>query len=386
MVLKDRTAAVEPELSQVPGVFRADGSFGVLAYSRRVTSTAVRRAVDRVARICPGHGEARGLRLAVLEEIRRSAPFDAYAWLLTDPETEVGCAPLADVPCLPELPRLIRLKYLTPLNRWTELDGPVALLCGPADDRRKRSLVWREMLDGYGVNDVASVVFRDRFGCWAFLELWRIGTGERFTEEEAAFLTGMARPVTQAIRECQARTFDAVTPPPVRTGPVVLVLSPELDVRAQTPETDHYLRTLVPPDADRRPIPSGAYNVAAQLLAVEAGVDHHRPSARVHLSGGTWLTLRAARMGGGAPGGESDIAVTIEITSTAERVEVFARAFGLTSRETQLLEHLVAGADTRDIAQRMFLSEHTVQDHLKSIFAKTATRNRRTLIARVAGR
>jgi hypothetical protein len=34
-------------------------------------------------------------------------------------EREVGSAPLADVPCLHELPRLIRLKYLT--NRWTTL-------------------------------------------------------------------------------------------------------------------------------------------------------------------------------------------------------------------------------------------------------------------------
>jgi len=33
----------------------------------------------------------------------------------------------------------------------------------------------------------------------------------------------------------------------------------------------------------------------------------------------------------------------------------------------------------------MFLSEYTVQDHLKSIFAKTATRTRRTLLARVLG-
>jgi DNA-binding CsgD family transcriptional regulator len=33
----------------------------------------------------------------------------------------------------------------------------------------------------------------------------------------------------------------------------------------------------------------------------------------------------------------------------------------------------------------MFLSEHTVQDHLKSIFAKTATHTRRTLLARVLG-
>jgi DNA-binding CsgD family transcriptional regulator len=31
----------------------------------------------------------------------------------------------------------------------------------------------------------------------------------------------------------------------------------------------------------------------------------------------------------------------------------------------------------------MFVSEHTVQDHLKSIFTKTDTRTRRALLARV---
>jgi DNA-binding CsgD family transcriptional regulator len=33
----------------------------------------------------------------------------------------------------------------------------------------------------------------------------------------------------------------------------------------------------------------------------------------------------------------------------------------------------------------MFLSAHTVQDHLKSIFAKTSTHNRRTLLSRALG-
>jgi DNA-binding CsgD family transcriptional regulator len=47
--------------------------------------------------------------------------------------------------------------------------------------------------------------------------------------------------------------------------------------------------------------------------------------------------------------------------------------------------HLAAGGDTRDVARRMRLSEHTVQDHLKSVFAKTATRSRRDLLARVVG-
>ena len=326
-------------------------------------------------RICHRHDEARGLRLALLDELRAVVNFDAYSWLLTDPETEVGCAPLADVPCLPELPRLIRLKYRTAMNRWTRLEAPVALLGA----QRDRSLVWREMLAGYGVEDVAAMVFRDRFGCWAFLELWR---KTAFTDADAEFLTAIAAPVTEALRRCQARTFDTVPSAPERAGPVVLMLSPDLDVRAQTPETDSYLRALVPPDTERRPVPSGAYNVAAQLLAVEAGVDDHPPWARVHLAGGAWLTLRAARIGDPP----SDIAVTIETASPAERTEVFARAVGLSAREAELLGHLVAGADTHHIATRMFLSEHTVQDHLKSIFAKSGTRNRRTLIARAAGR
>jgi DNA-binding CsgD family transcriptional regulator len=339
-----------------------------------------------VNRVCDAHQDARALRLAVLDEIRGVAGFDAYSWLLTDPESEVGCAPLADVPCLPELPRLIRLKYLTKINRWTRLDAPVALLRAATGERRERSLVWREMLASYGVNDVASLVFRDRFGCWAFLELWRTDSGARFTDAEAESLTAIAPPVTEALRRCQARTFDLVAPAPDRTGPVVLVLSPQLEVRAQTAETDLYLRTLVPPDADQPPVPSGAYNVAAQLLAVETGVDDHPASARVHLSGGTWLTLRAARIGGAVPPDEQDIAVTIENTSAAERTAVFTRAFGLSAREAELLSHLVAGSDTHLISQRMFLSEHTIQDHLKSIFAKTGTRNRRTLLVRATGR
>lgn len=74
-----------------------------------------------MVRLCSSGLDARTLRLQLLAEIGRVVGFDAYAWLLTDPETSVGSAPLADVPCLPELQRLIRLKYVTPVNRWTAL-------------------------------------------------------------------------------------------------------------------------------------------------------------------------------------------------------------------------------------------------------------------------
>ena len=132
-------------------------------------------------------------------------PFDAYAWLLTDPETSVGSSPLADVPCLTELPRLIRLKYLTAVNRWTQLRTPVALLAEVTRGDLSRSLVWRELLHGYNKVDVALGVFRDGYGCWGFLELWRNSMSGQFGSAEAAYLADISGPMTTSLRRSQAR-------------------------------------------------------------------------------------------------------------------------------------------------------------------------------------
>jgi DNA-binding CsgD family transcriptional regulator len=352
-----------------------------------ITPAGSRRSQQRVGRICDAAGDARTLRLRLLEEIRQAVGFDAYAWLLTDPETSVGSAPLADVPCLPELPRLIRLKYLTEINRWTALrNPPVALLQEATGGDLSRSLLWRDLLSRYGIADVASLAFTDRFGCWGFLDLWRSGPLTRFSPAEAAYLTDITEVITMAMRRSQAGAFVARAARDARRlGPVVLLLSPDLEVLGQTPETQEYLRILVPPAEDRRPIPASAYNVAAQLLAVEADIDRNPPSARVHLSDGLWVTLQAARIGDTGPAEERDIAVTIEETPPPARVALFSRAFGLSARESELLSYLVTGADTRELANRMFLSQHTVQDHLKSIFEKTSTHNRRTLLSRALG-
>jgi DNA-binding CsgD family transcriptional regulator len=351
------------------------------------SATARIRAREQILQLCQGDADARTLRVEVLALLRQAIGFDAYVWLLTDPETSVGSAPLADVPCLPELPRLIRLKYLTTVNRWTSMLTPTASLHQATGGDLARSLMWRCLLNRYQVTDIATSVHRDRFGCWAFLDLWRLRGAPPFGAADLEFLHAVAGPLSTALRRSQAVAFAAGRPGEhASAGPVVLLLSPALDVRAQTPQTEQYLRLLVPPDAAAQaPVPAGAYNVAAQLLAREAGVDSNPPLARVHLGSSHWLTLRAARMDSAQPVPERDIAVTIETTAPGGRVSLFARACGLSSREAELLGHVRTGASTRDIARLMFLSEHTVQDHLKSIFAKTDTRTRRTLLARVLG-
>ncbi|WP_053852540.1 helix-turn-helix transcriptional regulator [Streptomyces sp. NRRL B-24085] len=340
------------------------------------------RSHERIVRLCEAGGDSRTLRERLLGELRTAVGFDAHDFLLTDPETTVGCSPVTDVPWRSEAPRTTRLRYLSAANRWTHLDG-VALLSrlpSPA-----AGCPWRETLCDHGIRDVASLVFKDRFGCWGHLNLYR--RDRTFTAAEAACLARLTAPVTAALRRGRAQTF-VVRPPHARLpGPLALLLDPDLRVLAQTPATTACLSRLTPPGHHQVPaVHACVYEVAAQLLAVEAGVDTHPPRLRLHLADGLWLTLSAARIGGVLPSDRRhSIAVTLEETSPAERLALFARCFALTPREADVLGHLAKGGDSRTVAQRMSLSEHTVQDHLKSVFTKTATNNRVMLLARAVG-
>ena len=238
--------------------------------------------------------DATDLRRRALEVIREVVDFDAYVWILTDPVTAVGAAPLADVPCLPELPALIRAKYATSVNRWTvllEQESPVALLGGHAEG----SLVWREVQSRYGVRDVASMVFADPTA----VGVSSISGAQR--RRSPPLTRASSRPhgrLTKALRECQSRTFvEAATPRRADVGPVVLTLQDDLTIESRTAASKDWLDALLPPRPDRLAVPASVYNVAAQLLAVEAGVDTHPAQARTHLADGFWLTLRAARLG-----------------------------------------------------------------------------------------
>jgi DNA-binding CsgD family transcriptional regulator len=344
--------------------------------------------LDRVERIGAAGLTAKAYRERVLAEVRTVLPYDGHVWLLTDPATRVGTSPLADVPGLafPDLPRLGRLRYLTTVNRWDRLldEGRAAatLLAATGGDL-SASLLWRECLSGFGVSDVATVVCADRFGCWAWLDLWRTG-GAAYAAADAAFLAELAPVLATGLREAVARTFVDDAEALDLSGPAVVVLSPALVVRSQTAWAAEALFALNPPDDPVPTVPAAAYNVAAALVAQEAGAPVGEPRARVHLGSGRWVTLRADRM---TPTGveEGDVVVTIEVSTPAERREVFALAHGLTPREREVLAEVSRGSDSHAIAGRLFVSEHTVHDHVKAVLAKTGTVSRQVLLSRIAG-
>lgn len=339
--------------------------------TKRASAEQVRRAILQHCRAGLG---GRAVRVAIIGELRRVLRFDSYVWVLTDPLTCVGVDPLADVPGVTDLARTIRLKYAAPVNRWTSLPGVAGL-----GDQAQGSRLWREVQQPLGVVDVASAVFRDGHGCWGFLDLW---LREPLQPDHLGLLGSVLGEVTTALRAAQADTLRRMPSGPLEgPGPAAtLLLDADLRIAGSTPGMDDRLRQLLPGPDGVPPVPAAALNVAAQLLAVEEGVDDHAPEARTHLGGGRWVAIRAARL---LPSGA--ISVSVEPTTTAERLDLCVRSFGLTAREADIVRRVARGLDTASIATELHLAPYTVQDHLKAIFTKTGVDSRRDLVPLLTG-
>jgi DNA-binding CsgD family transcriptional regulator len=76
--------------------------------------------------------------------------------------------------------------------------------------------------------------------------------------------------------------------------------------------------------------------------------------------------------------------ITIEAARRSEVLTLLGRQYGLTPREQHVVSLVLGGLATRRIAERLGITQHTVQDHLKSIFDKTDVRSRRELAHRLA--
>ncbi len=316
--------------------------------------------------------DSRVLRREIIHRLRRHVDFDWFVWVLTDPVTAVGIDPFVKIPDPATAGLAIRLKYLTSLNRWTTLT-----VAGSYGGRAEESALWRDVQRPAGVVDVACVAFRDAHGCWGFLDLWSART---FGADTCSLLDAFAAAATIVIRRERSSSFRRSTFAPSREGPALILLDDRLEVTGSTGPSDGLLRLLLPTPETSEPIPAAAFNVAAQLLAREAGVDDEPALARMPVADGSWVRVSAQRI---APDGR--IAVSIEPASVDERLDLFVRAHGLTTREAAVLRSLARGADTADVARELFLSPYTVHDHLRAVFAKTGTHRRGELLARASG-
>ncbi|MFI5494230.1 response regulator transcription factor [Actinoplanes sp. NPDC051859] len=131
-------------------------------------------------------------------------------------------------------------------------------------------------------------------------------------------------------------------------------------------------RTPLPPEPSRGP--------AGQLVPGEFSVEELAGSVRWIATGRTMAPPRPLRNG---------FAVAIDGPDTAHDRAVgqpaAALRFGLSRREGEIMEHVVRGIGNADIAQRLFISEKTVKNHVNHIYRKLRATNRAEAIARWLG-
>lgn len=97
--------------------------------------------------------------------------------------------------------------------------------------------------------------------------------------------------------------------------------------------------------------------------------------------GGRLLHIHAAPIP--AVGGQHLVCVTVQPAATGEAVRQVIDTFGLSCREREVLALLLRGHTSTAIASHLFISPHTVRDHIRSIFSKAGVSSRWELAARV---
>jgi DNA-binding CsgD family transcriptional regulator len=96
-----------------------------------------------------------------------------------------------------------------------------------------------------------------------------------------------------------------------------------------------------------------------------------------------FLMVRAQSIEGA--GGEPYLAVTIERVRRRNALRHASERYEITPREERVLAHLLSGMRIDEIGARLNIATSTVNDHVKSLIARTGSSNRSQMLARILG-
>ena len=344
-------------------------------------ATSSRRALSQVLAARARHcADLADVAVAVCDAVRTQVPYIFGCLATTDPSTGLISWTYKTHPLEVGDEEFAVAEYGgRDVNQFLEIgtrSDPVGVLSldtgGDLDSCRR----FRDFLaPRFGFSDELRVVFRARGLTWGALALYR-GRGEpAFTADEAHAAVSVHAQIAELIQSALFHPQRS-TPGPA-TGPSVIVVDSNDRVTNMTPAAHARIEELGGWDNGSLPAPVLVTTAAARTtpeLATNRAVGRD----------GAWLVLRATTFApstaAGATTARDDVVITIDVASSTDISSLALAAHGLSQREQQVANLVLQGVATKAIAESLYLSPHTVQDHLKSIFVKLGVNSRREML------
>jgi DNA-binding CsgD family transcriptional regulator len=354
--------------------------------ARSTSPAATRAAVERACRSVQDPVQVCRAGVAALEQ---AVPFARWCGLVLDPATVMNTAGYhAEGLPLEVLPRLVELEATgTDVNNLPALARDplgVGSLHRATGGRPAASARFRDVLEPAGLGVELRAVLRDRDRPWGAFVLFRETGDPDFADDEIALVAAVAPVLARAVR--RSLLLSEVAHRDAAQGPGVVLVAVEgrrLEVRTASRAARAWLDDV--PDGAVQPsgLPVGVVTLVHRALAAPDGL----AATRLRTRSGRWASLHAEALDRPATTGDGDgerlVSLVVEATRPQELAEVIADAYDLTAREREVARLAVRGCTNREIAAALWLSPHTVQDHLKKVFAKLDVGSRAELTARL---
>ena len=326
------------------------------------------------------------LMAAVSERVRRVVPFDGAAWFGMDPATVLPSAParienVEDGHCETYWVRECIVEDALLYRDLARAATPVASLYAATDERPARSARYREFLAPQGYGDELRGVFKSGPSVWGSLDIFREQGRTPFSAEDIAFVAAIGPVVAQAMR--RVATSSKAVAPRVLEAPGTALFNGPYELVSLDEQAENWFAELAGPDWRALPLAmTSVYACVSRAIAVSERLERGPATVRLRALTGRWLSVHAStlRSPSGAPG---FTAVTIEPAKSSQIAPIIVEAYCLTPREQEITQAVARGLSNQEIAAELFLSSHTVRDHLKAVFAKVGVGSRGELVAKL---
>ncbi|MVO88657.1 hypothetical protein GPA10_28845 [Streptomyces sp. p1417] len=338
----------------------------------------VERAVGGIAAAAGEAADVHELGHGLSRALGRLIPHDGFMLSGLDPLSQVSCFLSGEhTYSYPSL-RHVLLGEFTASDRhpfkelWYGAAQVGVLGSGVREERR--SLRLHEVMVPQGFGSEMRLALVGGGPLWGTLALVRERGRACFTAAEAVHAQCLVTPLARALRRFVARG----TPRPLRSvrPPAVIVVDGADRIRAATPDSPYWLRACLPGFLGSDDVLPVAYWHSTFMARSRRGPVVNRVP---HPDG--WIETRAQLLAGTGTG---EVALTIQPATTRTLLPALTAWYGVTPREAAVLHQAVEGLPAKQIARRLDVSPHTVNDHLKALYRKFGVSAREELLATLA--